>query len=437
MSPGRVLNLGFENVIVESDSSAGAVAGRVESGATLVSVWAFGRVVVSGNDASENAGGLVGDLLGILKGRGLRAMSHRLRVTPAVWWGMRKTERCERVGRRRRSKRRLARAVWWGLRRSDFRLEDSWAVGLPRSSDSTLAGGLIGDGVASANVLRSFWDISASGLEARADEAGMGVNSLADLEISSFGDENRFDSGEYPVLSGTDISKARQRAAILFGLTRVFSGTVRLAASGSTSLPLHEIEVDLNGAEANENCNTDFGTNQRQTLIYADVDLSLESTGDGCFARPKLPERFSSATLVLTIEFTAKDNGNIEVVTLRAEREIAYNGQTARAHYIANTDWTAEVDSTIYALRDDDGDMTINAYDWTPRGEASDFDLRVVGGVTMDGSKIAPIRFTTFGSCKRSTALCRPKRRRRCRPMWRALRMRRGKLFMARIRRRD
>ena len=153
---------------------------------------------------------------------------------------------------------------------------------------------------------------------------------------------------------------------------------------------MHEIEVDLNGAEANENCNTDFGTNQRQTLIYADVDLSLESTGDGCFARPKLPERFSSATLVLTIEFTAKDNGNIEVVTLRAEREIAYNGQTARAHYIANTDWTATatvVGGAIYALRDDDGDKTINAYDWTPRGEASDFDLRVDDdGVTSDGS---------------------------------------------------
>ena len=82
----------------------------------------------------------------------------------------------------------------------------------------------------------------------------------------------------------------------------------------------------------------------------------------------------------MTIEFTTSQN----LVTLRAEREIAYDGQTARAHYIANTDWTAE------ALLDDDGDMTINAYDWTPRGEASDFDLRVVGGVTMDGSENRP-----------------------------------------------
>ena len=390
MSPGRVLNLGFENVIVESDSSAGAVAGRVESGATLVSVWAYGRVVVSGNDASENAGGLVGDLLGDIEGSWFAGDVSSSAGNAGGLVGNAENGAVRTSWASAEVEAALGAGGLVGTSTDDFGLEDSWAVGLPRSSDSTLAGGLIGDGVASANVLRSFWDISASGLEARADEAGMGVNSLADLEISSFGDENRFDSGEYPVLSGTDISKARQRAAILFGLTRVFSGTVRLAASGSTSLPLHEIEVDLNGAEANENCNTDFGTNQRQTLIYADVDLSLESTGDGCFARPKLPERFSSATLVLTIEFTAKDNGNIEVVTLRAEREIAYNGQTARAHYIANTDWTAEVDSTIYALRDDDGDMTINAYDWTPRGEASDFDLRVVGGVTMDGSENRP-----------------------------------------------
>ena len=84
----------------------------------------------------------------------------------------------------------------------------------------------------------------------------------------------------------------------------------------------------------------------------------------------------------MTIEFTASEGG--EEVTLRAEREIAYDGQTARAHYIANTDWTAE------ALLDDDGDMTINAYDWTPLGEASNFDLRVVGGVTMDGSENRP-----------------------------------------------
>ena len=189
-----------------------------------MSVWAYGRVVVSGNDASENAGGLVGDLLGNIEGSwfagdvsssagnagGLAGNAENGAVRTS--WASAEVEATLGAGG-------LA-----GTSTSDFRLEDSWAVGLPRSSDSTLAGGLIGDGVASANVLRSFWDISVSGLEARADEAGMGVNSLADLEISSFGDENRFDSGEYPVLSGTDISKARQRAAILFGLTRVFRG---------------------------------------------------------------------------------------------------------------------------------------------------------------------------------------------------------------------
>ena len=385
MSPGRVLNLGFENVIVESDSSAGAVAGRVESGATLVSVWAYGRVVVSGNDASENAGGLVGDLLGDIEGSwfagdvsssagnagGLAGNAEDGAVRTS--WASAEVEAALGAGG-------LA-----GTSTDDFGLEDSWAVGLPRSSDSTLAGGLIGDGVALANVLRSFWDISVSGLEARADEAGMGVNSLATLEITSFDDAvaNRFDGGtsRYPVLSGTLISEERQRAAILFGLTRVFSGTVRLAASGRTRLPLHEIEVDLNGAEANVNCNIGNNFAQLPILIYADVDLSLESkpTENGCFARPELPQRFLSEPLVLTIEFRAGNR-----VALRAEREIEYDGQTARAHYIANTDWTAE------ALLDEDGDMTINAYDWTPLGEASNFDLRVVGGVAMDGSENRP-----------------------------------------------
>ena len=389
-SPGRVLDLGFENVIVESDSSAGAVARRVESGATLVSVWAFGRVVVSGDDASENAGGLVGDLLGDIEGSwfagdvsssagnagGLAGNAEDGAVRTS--WASAEVEAALGAGG-------LA-----GTSTDDFGLEDSWAVGLPRSSDSTLTGGLIGDGVASANVLRSFWDISASGLDARDGEAGAGVNSLAALRTSSFDNAvaGRFVDGasSYPVLLGTDIfesrqiSEARQRAAILFGLTRVFSGTVRLAASGLTRLPLHEIEVDLNGAKAAEasgNCTPNFA--QKPKLIYADTELNLESVAEGCFVRS---EQFSSESLMLTIEFTASEGG--EEVILRAEREIAYDGQTARAHYIANTDWTAE------ALLDEDGDMTINAYDWTPLGEASNFDLRVVGGVTMDGSENRP-----------------------------------------------
>ena len=378
-SPGRVLDLGFENVIVESDSSAGAVARRVGSGATLVSVWAFGRVV-SGNDALENAGGLVGDLLGDIEGSWFAGdvsssagnagglVGNAVNGAVRTSWASAEVEAALGAGG-------LA-----GTSTDDFGLEDSWAVGLPRSSDSTLAGGLIGDGVASANVLRSFWDISASGLEERDGEAGEGVNSLASLSRNRFAVADNFDPGVYPVLSGTPISEARQRAAILFGLTRVFSGTVRLAASGETKLPLHEIEVDLNGAKAAEasgNCTPNFA--QKPKLIYADTELNLESVAEGCFVRS---EQFSSESRVLTIEFTASEGG--EEVTLRAEREIAYDGQTARAHYIANTDWTAE------ALLDDDGDMTINAYDWTPRGAESDFDLRVVGGVTMDGSENRP-----------------------------------------------
>ena len=326
---------------------------------------------------------------GILKGRGLRAMSLRRRATPAVWAGNAEDGAVRTSWASAEVEAALGAGGLAGISMDDFGLEDSWAVGLPRSSDSTLAGGLIGDGVASANVLRSFWDISASGLEARDDEAGEGVNSLAALRTSNFDDAvaGRFVDGanRYPVLLGTDIfesrqiSEARQRAAILFGLTRVFSGTVRLAASGLTRLPLHEIEVDLNGAAANVNCNISNNFAQLSTLIYAGADLRLKPE-NGCFARPESSEQFSSEPRVLTIEFTTSQN----LVTLRAEREIAYDGQTARAHYIANTDWTAE------ALLDDDGDMTINAYDWTPLGEASNFDLRVVGGVTMDGSENRP-----------------------------------------------
>ena len=383
-SPGRVRDLGLENVIVESDYLAGAVAGFVRSGATLVSVWAFGRIVGGDDDTTDNAGGLAGAFVGDIEGswfagdvsspagRAGGLVGNAIGGTVRTSWAAAEVEGLFGAG------------GLVGDSPANFRLEDSWAVGLPRSSDSAEAGGLIGINAAAADVSRSFWDISASGLEARADEAGEGVDSLVTLRTTSFDDAvaNRFVDGtsRYPVLSGTDISEARQRAAVLFGLTRVFSGTVRLAASGETRLPLHEIEVDLNGAEANENCDID-GSAQLSTLIYADIDLSLtDAAGDGCFARL---EQFLSESRILTIEFTAAVN-NREAITLRAEREIAYNGQTARAHYIANTDWTAE------ALLDDDGDMTINAYDWTPRGAESDFDLRVVGGVTMDGSENRP-----------------------------------------------
>ena len=380
MSPGRVLNLGFENVIVESDSSAGAVAGRVESGATLVSVWAFGRVV-SGNDALENAGGLVGDLLGDIEGSWFAGDVSSSAANAGGLVGNAEDGAVRTSWASAEVEAALGAGGLAGTSTDDFGLEDSWAVGLPRSSDSTLAGGLIGDSVASANVLRSFWDISASGLEARDDEAGEGVDSLASLQRNRFATTDSFDSGVYPVLSGTPISEARQRAAILFGLTRVFSGTVRLAASGRTRLPLHEIEVDLNGAEAaveaSQNCTPTLNFAQQPKLIYADTELSLESVAEGCFVRS---EQFSSESHVLTIEFTTSGG---EVI-LRAERKIAYHGQTARAYYIANTDWTATatvVGGAIYALRDDDGDMTINAYDWTPRGAAGGFDLRDVGGV--------------------------------------------------------
>ena len=379
-SPGRVRDLGLENVVVESDYLAGAVAGFVRSGATLVSVWAFGRIVGGDDHTFDNAGGLAGAFVGDIEGswfagdvsspagRAGGLVGNATGGTIRTSWAAAEVEGLFGAG------------GLVGDSPANFRLEDSWAVGLPRSSDSAEAGGLIGINAAAADVSRSFWDISASGLAARDDEAGEGVDSLASLQRNRFAAADSFDSGVYPVLSGTPISEARQRAAILFGLTRVFSGTVRLAASGETKLPLHEIEVDLNGAKAAEasgNCTPNFA--QKPKLIYADTELNLESVAEGCFVRS---EQFSSASRVLTIEFTASEGG--EEVTLRAEREIAYDGQTARAHYIANTDWTAE------ALLDDDGDMTINAYDWTPRGEASDFDLRVVGGVTMDGSENRP-----------------------------------------------
>ena len=389
-SPGRVRDLGLENVIVESDYLAGAVAGFVRSGATLMSVWAFGRVVGGDDHTFDNAGGLAGAFVGDIEGswfagdvsspagRAGGLVGNATGGTIRTSWAAAEVEGLFGAG------------GLVGDSPANFRLEDSWAVGLPRSSDSAEAGGLIGRNAAAANVSRSFWDISASGLDARDDEAGDGVDSLADLRITSFDDAvaNRFvnnGNNSYPVLSGTNISEARQRAAVLFGLTRVFSGTVRLAASGLTRLPLHEIEVDLNGAAANVNCNISNNFAQLSTLIYAGADLRLKPE-NGCFARPESSEQFSSEPRVLTIEFTTSQN----LVTLRAEREIAYDGQTARAHYIANTDWTAE------ALLDDDGDMTINAYDWTPLGEASNFDLRVSVNfdlrvsVTMDGSENRP-----------------------------------------------
>ena len=125
----------------------------------------------------------------------------------------------------------------------------------------------------------------------------------------------------------------------------------------------------------------------------ADIDLrrcrfEFEIDHGWLFCESELPERFLSEPLVLTIEFTAK--------LITAKRLLcAPNAKSPttgkrRARITSPTPIGRRRSTALYALRDDDGDMTINAYDWTPRGEASDFDLRVVGGVTMDGSENRP-----------------------------------------------
>ena len=130
---------------------------------------------------SENAGGLVGDLLGDIEGSwfagdvsssagnagGLagNAVNGAVRTS----WASAEVEAALGRGRfggdfdgvisdwkiRGRSACRVRL-----IRRIGGRLDRRWNV-------------------ASANVLRSFWDISASGLEERDGEAGEGVNSLA------------------------------------------------------------------------------------------------------------------------------------------------------------------------------------------------------------------------------------------------------------------
>ena len=80
-------------------------------------------------------------------------------------------------------------------------------------------------------------------------------------------------------------------------------------------------------------------------------------------------------------------------------------------------------------LEDDDGDDTINAYDDSPRRGIFLFDEEVTYGGADN-----PWPIYNIWQLQAIDGVVRSKRRRGCRPRRRALRMRRGKLFTARIR---
>ena len=385
-------NLEIANARVSGGGDTGALVGAVAGAATVVSVWAQGRVESTNEEADRGIGGLIGRYAGELTVArswfageasggtnvggliGLGADGATVNVQES-WTAARVSATVTVAGGL------LAKGSGGNLRRS-------WAVGPVTASSA--AGGLVGDGVVAA--LQGYWDAGVSGQTDSAAGLSVDLRTITDTQIDGawiFGTDS-----DFPILDGINVTA--QNAAIAAGLTRI-----SVVASVSRT-DFQVFEIDVNGDEPNEGgarapvcAFVDGGV--RATTGYNDQVVVVRSTGDGRLTRATGATdecRFVIQTdrpqpVLLSVSF-----GGLFYETIDAGVTRALNGE-GLDEFLAAVDWTAVVDGTIYGERDDDNDGILNAYDYSPLGT---FDLHYVeyedGGIVIttfaDGSPQYP-----------------------------------------------
>ena len=380
-------NLEIANARVSGGGDAGALVGAIAGTATVVSVWAQGRVESTNEEANRGIGGLIGRYAGELTVASSWFAGEALGGTNVGGLiGLGADGATVNVQESWTAARVSATVTVAGglLAKGNGSLLRSWAVGPVTASSAD--GGLVGGNGAIA-AISSYWDADVSGQTDSAVGQSGDLRTITDAEI---GNAWVFETNSFPILRGID--GTAQNAAIAAGLTRISV----VASVSRIGFPV--FEIDVNGDEPNEGgarapvcAFVDGGV--RATTGYNDQVVVVRSTGgEGLTREPSGGCRFAiiqtdqSQLVSLLVSFGGVFYETIDVGVTRALRGDGLD------EFLSTVDWTAVDDNgTIYGERDDDGDGILNAYDYSPLGT---FDLHYVedGDITTfaDGSPQYP-----------------------------------------------
>ena len=368
---GAASNFGIDNARVFAvDGRAGLLAGSIVGG-SAASVWGRGRVV--GGDDAVTLGGLIGALsatplapisqswfAGEVAGGGVVGGLIGSADGGAVEdnWAMARVAGVES-------------AVGGLIGEAGATVRRSWAGG-PLAGAGQI-GGLVGATLNTAVSDQSYWSIRSSG--AATSALGIGLETMQTLLATDAGWSvaiwNFGQTVDFPVLDADPTDENRQAAAMSYGLTRLVAGIdegggfvreVTLSEDAvypftTGNFAYFDLDIDGAGTDDKTKCSQERNGLEASagfngvTVRLDRVRLSFFGYRAPCRIDASFPRGVSTVRIVHTAgDFALTANYRFD-------------------DFVAAVNWAEEIDGTIFALRDSDGDGVLNAYDVTPLGE--------------------------------------------------------------------
>ena len=397
---GAASNFGIDNARVFAvDGRAGLLAGSIVGG-SAASVWGRGRVV-GGDDAVA-----LGGLIGALSATPLAPISQSWFAGEVAGGGV--------VGG-------LIGSADGGA------VEDNWAVARVAGAESAVGGligeagatvrrswaggplagvgqigGLVGATLNTAVGEQSYWSIRSSG--ATASALGIGLETMQTLLATDAGWSvaiwNFGQTVDFPVLAADSIDENRQAVAMSYGLTRLVAGIdegggfVReVTLSEDAVYPFttgnfvyFDLDIDGAGVDDKTECRA-VGNGLNASAGFNGVMVRLDGLADGSgIIFSGLGEQYR-APCRIGASFFPRGASTARIVYTAGDFALTANYRVD--DFVATVNWAEEIDGTIFALRDNDSDGVLNAYDIAPFGEGG-IDLFASGNGFADGSSARP-----------------------------------------------
>ena len=388
-SDGSILDIGLEDADVSSshqDGLVGALVGSV-AGGRIERGWA-----ASGRTRATGSGGIAGGLVGYLQGGETRES-----------WFVGEVEAGIRSGGLAGVASGALVADSWGLVDVHSNEGDAnnyaggliglvslggaepstvsrvWAGGPVSGASDVSVGGLFGE-VGGSNQVEGYWAIETSGVNSSAGGADVvSVQTAQTLSVAEWSDAvwSFGDDDDYPILRAH--RPGRQEAAIADYLTRVYaqSDGAELVASGAN---FYDTSRDLLRIDSNGNA-PDFGaggetsvancSSLRAIALNNGVTLEVRTMGGEVVSRRDQNR--------CEFGFSGSESANLTVLLNFSVTGISRRREYPILNFPLTVNWTEEIDGTIFALRDDDNDGALNAYDYRLFGD-DEIDLSAGGG---------------------------------------------------------
>ena len=256
-----------------------------------------------------------------------------------------------------------------------------WAGGPVSGAPGVAVGGLFGE-VGGSNQVEGYWAIETSGVNSSAGGAGVvSVQTAQTLSVAEWSDAvwSFGQTVDYPILRAH--RPGRQEVAIADYLTRVYaqSDGAELVAGGAN---FYDTSRDLLRIDSNGNA-PDFGaeppgetsvancSSLRAIALNNGVTLEVRTMGGEVVSRRDQNR--------CEFGFSGSESANLTVLLNFSVAGISQRREYPILNFPLTVNWTEEIDGTIFALRDDDNDGALNAYDYRLFGE-DEIDLSAGGG---------------------------------------------------------